>query len=135
MNRIAALAAPVALAAASLLAGCVAVPNAPIVEGTPQPAGYAVPFDVPVHVGNLVLTPKKLVEDSRCPMNARCVWAGRVVVTTRIDGAGWRETKDLTLGESYGTHGEVFALVGVSPEKTTDREIQPAEYRFTYEPR
>ncbi len=126
--------APVALAA-SLAPGCAVVPNAPIVEGTPQPVGYAVPLDVPVRVGDLVLTPKKVVEDSRCPMNARCVWAGRVVVTTRIDGAGWRETKDLTLGEPYGTHGEVFALASVRPERTTQVAIEPRQYRFVYETR
>lgn len=124
-----------ALLAASLIAGCAVVPNAPIVDGTPQPAGYAVPLDVPVRVGDLVLTPKKVVEDSRCPMNARCVWAGRVVVTTRIDGAGWRETKDLTLGEPYGTHGAVFALVSVQPERTTQDPMEPNRYRFVYEAR
>jgi hypothetical protein len=126
--------APVFLAA-WMLGACAVVPDAPIVQGTPQLAGYAVPFDVPVRVGDLVLTPKKLVEDSRCPMNARCVWAGRVVVTTRIDGAGWRETKDLTLGEPYGTHGRVFALVAVKPERTTQDAIEPRAYRFAYETR
>ncbi len=124
-----------ALAAGPIVAGCAVIPAASNVEGTPQPTGYAVPFDVPVRVGDLVLTPKKLVEDSRCPVNARCVWAGRVVVATRIDGAGWRETKNLTLGEPYGTHGKVFALVSVIPEKTTQNEIESRQYRFVYEAR
>jgi hypothetical protein len=63
------------------------------------------------------------------------VWAGRVVVKTTIAGNGWADTADLTLGEPYGTHGKVIALVSVRPGKTTDREIQPIEYRFTYEAR
>jgi hypothetical protein len=94
-----------------------------------------VPFEQPVRVGDLVVTPKKLVEDSRCPMNARCDWAGREVVNTRIAGDGWADTADLTLGEPYGTHGKVIALVSVRPEKTTDHEIEPIEYRFVYEAR
>ncbi len=49
-------------------------------------------------VGSLVVTPRAVIEDSRCPINARCIWAGRLVLKTRIDGAGWRETVDLTLG-------------------------------------
>src|SRR5688500_20107979 len=49
------------------LAGCVVVP--PPDSTLPQPAGYAVPLGQPVRVSDLVLTPKKLVEDSRCPMN------------------------------------------------------------------
>ena len=126
-----ALAAP--LSATALLGACVMVP--PPDSTPPQPAGYAVPLSQPVRVGELVVTPKKLVEDSRCPMNARCVWAGRVVVKTRIAGEGWADTADLTLGEPYGTHGKVVALVSVRPEKTTDHEILLGEYRFDYEPR
>ena len=125
---------PFALALAPLaLAGCTVVP-AP--DSTPpQPAGYAVPLGQPVRVGDLVVTPTRLVEDSRCPMNARCIWAGRVVVKTRIAGDGWADTADLTLGEPYGTHGKVLALVSVRPEKTTDHEIQTDEFRFVYEAR
>ena len=43
----------------------------------------------PTRVGRLVVTPLRVAEDSRCPINARCVWAGRAVVQTRIDGPGW----------------------------------------------
>ena len=42
-----------------------------------------------------------VVEDSRCPINARCVWAGRLVVRTEIDGAAGAETRNLTLGEPH----------------------------------
>ncbi len=128
MNRLFALAlAPLALA------GCAVVP--PPDSTPPQPAGYAVPFGQPVRVGDLLVTPKKLVEDSRCPMNARCIWAGRVVVKTTIAGDGWADTADLTLGEPYGTHGKVVALVSVRPDKVTGTETQPLDYRFTYEAR
>lgn len=115
------------------LAGCAVVP-AP--DSTPpQPSGYAVPLGVPVQVGDLVVTPKKLVEDSRCPMNARCVWAGRAVVTARIVGPGFSDTADLTLGEPFGTNGKMLSLVSVHPEKTTQAEIAPRDYRFVFEPR
>ena len=127
MKTLAALAVPLAIA------GCTLVP--PPASTPPQPSGYAVPFDVPVQVGDLVVTPKKLVEDSRCPMNARCVWAGRVVVTARIVGPGFADTADLTLGEPFGTHGKMLSLVSVRPEKTTQTEITARDYRFAFEPR
>lgn len=128
MNKFAALAlAPLALA------GCAMVP--PPNSTPPQPQGYAVPLGQPVRVGDLVITPRKLVEDSRCPMNARCVWAGRVVVTTRIVGSNFSDTADLTLGEPFGTHGKMLALVSVRPDKMAGTETQPVEYRFVYEPR
>lgn len=133
MNLVRPLAA-LALAALPLTA-CAVVPDAPIVERTPMPAGYAVPIGQPVRVGEVVVTPRAVVEDSRCPQNARCVWAGRLIVKTQVDGAGWRDTTDITLGETYGTHGHVIALVSGIPEKRADRETEPREYRFVYEAR
>jgi hypothetical protein len=128
MKKFAALAlAPLALA------GCTMVP--PPDSTPPQPQGYAVPLGQPVRVGDLVVTPKKVVEDSRCPMNARCVWAGRVVVTTRIVGPNFSDTADLTLGEPFGTHGKMLALVSIRPDKVAGAETQPIDYRFTYEAR
>lgn len=125
-----------ALALAPLaLAGCAVIPDAPIVERTPWPAGTPVPLHQPVHVGEVVVTAKKVVEDSRCPRSTQCVWAGRLIVQTRIDGAGWRDTADITLGETYGTHGHVVALVSGTPEKQAERETEPGEYRFVYEAR
>ncbi|NNC59620.1 MAG: hypothetical protein HKO05_06470 [Erythrobacter sp.] len=117
------------------LAGCAVVPDAPNVEGTPRSELTPVALGQPVHAGSVVVTPRRIVEDSRCPVNARCVWEGRLIVETRIDGSGWRSTANITLGETYGTHGHVVKLTASSPEKTTQDEIQPGQYRFVYEGR
>lgn len=123
MNRTIALLAPV------LLAGCVT----PISDTVPAAEGSAVPLGQAVRVGKLVATPVSVVEDSRCPENARCVWAGRLIVSTRIDGAGWRETAPLTLGTPYATHGTAITLVSGMPEKRTEVETKPGDYRFAFE--
>jgi len=126
------LATPLLLAG---LAACAVIPDVPrpesvaVLQGTPVALGQA------VTVGGVVATPMEVVEDSRCPINARCVWAGRLVVKTRIDGAGWRETSDLTLGEPWGTHDVVIALASGEPAPETGREIAARDYRFTYEAR
>jgi hypothetical protein len=117
------------------LAACAVVPDAPNVEGTPAPQGTPVARGQPVTLGDIVVTPRKVVEDSRCAANVQCVWAGRLIVTTRIDGAGWRDTADITLGETYGTHGRVIALVSATPAKSTEHAIEPGDYRFVYEAR
>ena len=104
---------PLAAACAALsLGACATLPNGPIVNGGPvRPDGMAM-IGQPTRVGALVVTPKTLVEDSRCPMNARCVWAGRVVVTARIDGAGWREAS-----APYGEDGSFRSVADiVSPD-------------------
>ena len=127
MRPIAAILAPLAFTA------CAVVP-AP--DSTPPaPQGSVVRLGERVQVGELAVTPVAVVEDSRCPTNVHCVWAGRLVVRTQIDGAGWRDSADMRLGETYGTHGKVIALVSGEPGKTADRETPPEEYRFTYEAR
>ena len=118
--------------AAFPLAACVVVPDAPNVTSTPWPEGSAVKLKQSVSVGDVVVTPIRIVEDSRCPINARCVWAGRLVVETRIAAGGWRDTANITLGETYGTHGHVIALSEASPDKEAQRELQPGDYRLTY---
>ncbi len=115
------------------LSACAIIPDGQLAGATPAAEGAAVGLAQPVRVGDIVVTPIKVVEDSRCPINARCVWAGRLVVETRIDGAGWRDTADITLGETFGTHDRVIALTSGEPGKTTQAEIEPGEYRFTYE--
>lgn len=117
------------------LAACAVIPDAPIVEGTPRAELTPVALGQLVYVGDVVVTPKRIVEDSRCPINAQCVWAGRLIIETRIDGAGWRDTANITLGETYATHDRVIALVSGEPGRMTNDEPAPAEYRFVYERR
>ena len=123
-------------AAAALMAGltlsaCATVP--PV--AAPAAAGTPVPLNQPVYVGDVVVTPLAVKEDSRCPANAQCVWAGRVVVTTQIDGPddAWRDTRDLELEKSQAPGGKTVRLAEVSPAKTAGAEIAPADYRFRFD--
>lgn len=119
------------LIAALALGACTSVPMAaaPIRSDGLAGLGQA------TRVGRLVVTPQALVEDSRCPINARCVWAGRLVLKTRIDGGGWRETVNLTLGEPYATHGTRLALVSGEPGKMAGSAPSPPASLFGFEPR
>ncbi|MCB2066740.1 MAG: hypothetical protein KDE15_08900 [Erythrobacter sp.] len=129
------IAAPLLVLAALAASGCAAIPTTPVIDGGPAAvAGSLVRLGQPVWISaQLVATPMEVHEDSRCPMNARCVWAGRVVVLTRIDGAGWRETAYLTLGEPHQTHGTTITLSTTEPGRMTGSEIAPSQYRFGYE--
>jgi hypothetical protein len=113
-----------------LLAACATSPPAPAAA----PEGTVVALGHPVAVADLVLTPMRVTEDSRCPINARCVWAGRITVETRVDGPGWRETLPMTLGEPAGTHGYVLNVISAEPGRMAGAEpTQPQDYRFAYE--
>jgi len=116
-----------ALSALALLAACTTTP-APF-----KAEGSTVPIPQGVHVGKLIAVPQVLLEDSRCPMNARCVWAGRVVLSTRIYGPDFDETVPLILGEPYATHGTSITLTSVIPDKLAGQEIPAPTYGFGFE--
>ncbi|MBX7502542.1 hypothetical protein K3181_13945 [Qipengyuania sp. YG27] len=125
------------LAAALLvpLSACAIIPDTPMANGDAAAQGTAVGIDQPVWAGDTIVTPLAVTEDSRCPMNARCVWAGKLTVSTRIAATHWTQTAPLTLGEPYTVMGRSYVLVSATPEKTTDREIPAREYRFVIERR
>ena len=118
------------IVAAAWLTACAAVPAAaPIRTDGLAAIGQS------TRVGALVVTPQSVIEDSRCPINARCVWAGRLVLATRIDGASWRDTVNLKLGEPYRTHGAGLALVSAEPGKMAGSPASPPASRFGFEVR
>ncbi len=118
------------LAAALAFSACATTP----LPGAPIRSDGLAKLGQPTRVGALVVTPQLVVEDSRCPINVVCVWAGQLIVKTRIDGAGWRETVDLTLGQPYATRGTGLALVSAEPGKMAGAPLPPASL-FGFEPR
>lgn len=119
------------LVAALALSACATTPLA----GSPVRSDGLATIGQSTRVGALVVTPQAVIEDSRCPINARCVWAGRLILKSRIDGAGWRETVNLTLGEAYATHGTGLALVSAEPGKLAGATPSPPASLFGFEPR
>ena len=119
------------LVAALALGACVTAP----IAGSPIRGDGLATFGRPTRVGAMVVTPQAVVEDSRCPINVQCVWAGRLVLKTRIDGAGWRETVELVLGEPYATHGMGLALVSAEPGKMVGATPLPPASLFGFEAR
>ena len=104
------------------LSACATLPAAVPIRGD----GFARLHEA-TRIGALVVTPLRVIEDSRCPINARCIWAGRAVVRAQIDGAGWRETLNLTLGERVNTHGATLGLTSVEPGKMAGAQPFPPQ--------
>ena len=77
------------------------------------------------------VTPLSVLEDSRCPINARCVWAGRVRLSIRVtlgDGPHLMEIETIKpLQVADGT----LELVDVQPgqEVGEGKKLKPADYR------
>jgi hypothetical protein len=81
-----------------------------------------------VRLGGVRVTPLRVLEDSRCPTDASCVWAGRVRIAVRIGSSA----HELTLGQPLPMLGGVLQLTNVLPARKRDRTIAPRAYRFGF---
>lgn len=120
-----------------MLAGCAAAPsgtNAPAEPGPPvsnevraQLDAIEGPFQVPgtvtarlgeeVRIGDVRVRPLELLEDSRCPLDVTCVWAGRVRLKVAVSGAG-EPVMELDRPVTV-PGGERLTLVAVAPPRWT----------------
>ena len=112
--------------------GCVAIPDSPIAGQNAAEQGTEIAIRESVWVGKAVVTPIEVIEDSRCPIDAVCVQAGRLVVETRIDGPGWRQTLPLTLGKVHEVRGVSIMLEQATPGRLADAPPRQTEYRLIF---
>ena len=104
------------------LASCASVP--PLYANGPTAAlGELAVLD------GIAVKPLAVIEDSRCPILVRCIWAGRVRISAEVSGTG---TRELTLGEPAAVNGGTLTLVDVRPSKRTPEAIPQREYQFTF---
>lgn len=71
--------------------------------------------------------------DSRCPADVECVQAGDAVVQVSVTAEGRTEELEFhTASPEPARHGDLLIeLVQLTPERSSSRAIQPAEYRAT----
>lgn len=105
------------------LAACATIPAAV------RDDGY-VRLGETTRAGPVTVRADHVVEDSRCPMNARCIWAGRVVLAATVTEDGHAEQRRLVLGEPALVRSGAIVLDTVEPPTKTDTPIRPADYRF-----
>jgi hypothetical protein len=121
MIRFALLLAPL------LLIGCAAsLPGEAAAGPARAGIGQTVPVDGPK------VTPLSVLEDSRCPKDVQCVWAGRVRINVRIDLGADSKERELELGKPVDLADGALELVEVLPEKVTNRTTLPEDYRFGF---
>ena len=127
MQNLTRIAAPALAALLTLSACATAGRDAPLADGSDVALGQRAYVDGPL------VQPIAVLEDSRCPMNARCIWAGRVrVQMVWIRGNGEKQPFEATLGEPVQLADGQFTLESVRPEKMTDMTLKPEDYRFSF---
>lgn len=85
-----------------------------------------------VYVDGPSVTPIRVLEDSRCPRDTECVWAGQARIAARIALGNGEDTREMTMGEPIRIANGALELVETYPEARADRTIHPSEYRFGF---
>ena len=124
---------------AASLAACSSGGYGPTDSGSPSPSegnvSVAVGDRVAVGATGVTIEFRAVTEESRCPLNAVCVWEGNGQVAITL-ASGYGATRDATLNTSLEPRRIDFAglriiLSGLEPHPTGE-PIDPADYMATF---
>ena len=83
--------------------------------------------------GAIVVTPLEVIEDSRCPVDAQCVWAGRVRVTSQLQLGHEVITVELDSSQPLHIDAGMLSIAEIAPDASTKGSpISPKHYRFGF---
>lgn len=96
--------------------------------------GVDVPIGKNAYVDGPVIRPTKILEDSRCPANARCIWAGTVKIEAMWVRSDGNRVLQLELGKPQPLADGTIELTDVSPPRMAgeNKELKPKDYRFSF---
>ena len=80
----------------------------------------------------VTLTPKEVLEDSRCPLGVECIWAGTVRLQAALSSGLGTANQVFELGEPITTEAEIVTLVAVRPAPVSTIVINTNEYEFDF---
>ncbi len=86
-----------------------------------------------ISYNSILITPLRVVGDSRCPLDVQCIQAGTVTLTVRLQQDANVEEADLTLGKAKSFGGKRITLTNVSPAPYSKKTISDADYVFTFD--
>lgn len=120
--------------------------------------GSTTPNNDPPHAGSITASPGTVftvenaageevqitfvavIEDSRCPKNVMCVWAGQAVIALSVEGGPLTAPRQVTLtlhaapeGESVDIAGMRIQVTDVQPYPEDPNTTQPGDYTATLE--
>ena len=67
-------------------------------QANPPKIGVKVPLNSSVEIKGVTIKFTEVVEDSRCPTNVSCIWAGRAIVKAEVTTNGKTNEKTLIFG-------------------------------------
>lgn len=78
---------------------------------------------------------ERVTSDSRCPMDALCIWAGDAIVMVSLSQAAAGQVQRELHTDPTGSEASYLAysikLVALAPYPRSDRQIRPEDYAAT----
>lgn len=86
-----------------------------------------------VSSSGITITPLEVVEDSRCPANVNCIWAGTVKIKTNLESPSGKSTQIFELNKTVTTETKSVTMINVAPQTQPNIKIKNADYVFYFE--
>jgi hypothetical protein len=125
------------LACAQSSTACDTSTGACAIQSAPLGQDVALTIRTPVEFGpdRLRVRFDSVLQDSRCPRDVQCVWAGNAAARVRVQISSDLE-QIIDLNTNVGpkeSHfdGYVLRLVALGPDPVSTTRIEPAAYRLT----
>ena len=83
--------------------------------------------------GDTSITPLRVIEDSRCPADVECIWAGTFVAEVKIESPDAEEVRQLSIGDTVQTSLGAMVLEAVAPEPVSAGQINTGHTLFFVE--
>lgn len=90
-------------------------------------------IDQSVSALGVKITPLEVVEDSRCPSDVVCIWAGTVKVRATLESGLGSAEQIFELNQPVTTEAEIITLVSVEPETKAGVKIEPSQHVFHFQ--
>lgn len=80
----------------------------------------------------VTITPRDVVDDSRCPSDVQCIWAGTAHVKSTVSTSAGSTDVVFELGHPETVGGYMITLTELTPGKQSGEEIPDSAYRFVF---
>lgn len=81
----------------------------------------------------ITVKPLEVLQDSRCPAGAKCIWAGTVELKVNLAGLGSSQDVVLTLGKPVTFNNYQVTLSSVNPVREIGQSLVAADSKFVFD--
>jgi hypothetical protein len=107
-------------------------PTSTTSSGVPSPATVEAKVGKSATVLGIGILPLAVTEDSRCPVDVECVWAGKISVSVRIHNALGDSDVTMAPNTPVTTQDGTITLIDVRPAPHSGVKLTPADYVFVF---